>query len=646
MSQAARKNPVPAAKGDATTPPHAPGLAEAPRAFRHDTVREGTVDPRDLLRTLALHMAKRPGPAPATAPADRPVPDDAELHHLGLGPLDPDPELLALVDPADAVRLRYLPLRRDRDTVIVAVADPSGLAAVRRALTGLPGAPAFAVASTAQIHDALTRHCRAALSAAANSRPRPDESCRGWTGRRPALVGLSLVFLLAVTALLAPQIAVLGMAAWIGAALLLNGALKITMLLASMDRGHRAARERRPDRLPRVSILVPMLHETDIADRLIRRMGRLSYPRDLLEICLVYEEDDTATRRHLGDRPLPYWMRLIEVPRDTLQTKPRAMNFALDFCRGDVIGIYDAEDAPEPDQIWRAVSRLAAAGDDVACAQCALDYYNSRTNWISRCFTVEYAILFRVILPGLERLGLPIPLGGTSVFFKRGVLEELGRWDAQNVTEDADLGMRLHRRGYRCVLAASTTYEEANFRALPWMRQRSRWLKGFLQTWMTHMRRPRQLWRDVGGTGFFVIQALFLGTVTSFLLAPVVLPMWLMTLGVTLPIYAMVPTALLWALIAGFVATEAFLVALGVVALRRRPEHAPARWTVMMPLYWPLGALAALKAIWELFARPNWWDKTAHGINDAACQAEIDRLTRHPAKEKDAAPAASTGAGG
>ena len=173
------------------------------------------------------------------------------------------------------------------------------------------------------------------------------------------------------------------------------------------------------------------------------------------------------------------------MPADALKTKPRAMNYALPFCRGDIVGVYDAEDRPDPGQIRAVVQHLQAAPPEVACVQGYLDFYNSADNWLSRCFTLEYAIWFRVVLLGVQRLGLPIPLGGTSVFFRRGVLEQIGAWDAHNVTEDADLGMRLARFGYRCEMIASTTWEEANCRVGPWIRQRSRWLKGYALTWAT-----------------------------------------------------------------------------------------------------------------------------------------------------------------
>jgi cellulose synthase/poly-beta-1,6-N-acetylglucosamine synthase-like glycosyltransferase len=266
--------------------------------------------------------------------------------------------------------------------------------------------------------------------------------------------------------------------------------------------------------------------------------------------------------------------------------------------------------------------------------QCALDYYNARTNWLSRCFAIEYAILFRVILHGLDALKLPIPLGGTSVYFRRTILERLGRWDAHNVTEDADLGMRMKRLGYRCEMVDSTTYEEANFRLRPWVRQRSRWLKGFMMTWMTHLGRPRALYRDLGPVGFVIFNVLFLGTMTAFATAPIVLPLWLLTFGVDLRFYTLLSPLFLGVMIAAFVMTELILLLRGYGATNGADHRHLRSFLPTMIFYWPIGCLAAYKAIFELFTRPSFWDKTAHGINDADYQGEITRLTSRKLPKK------------
>jgi cellulose synthase/poly-beta-1,6-N-acetylglucosamine synthase-like glycosyltransferase len=247
-----------------------------------------------------------------------------------------------------------------------------------------------------------------------------------------------------------------------------------------------------------------------------------------------------------------------------------------------------------------------------------LDYYNPRTNWLSRCFTIEYAGWFRLILPGIARLGLVVPLGGTTLFFRRDILDRLGGWDAHNVTEDADLGLRLARHGYRTELIDTVTGEEANCRALPWIKQRSRWIKGYMMTWAVHMRSPALLWRQLGPRGFVGVQILFFGSFAQTLLAPLLWSFMLVPFGLDHPLLAVLPPAAVWAMIAIFLLSEAVNLAVGIIGLRRTRHRLSAWWVPTMKLYFPLATVAAYKALVELVTRPFYWDKTSHGLFDHA----------------------------
>ncbi|MEM1300431.1 MAG: glycosyltransferase family 2 protein, partial [Pseudomonadota bacterium] len=370
-----------------------------------------------------------------------------------------------------------------------------------------------------------------------------------------------------------------------------------------------------PD-LPVISIMVPLFREAGMIRPLLVALGRLDYPRDRLDVKLVVEAADTATRVALAKAALPAWCSLVVVPEGRPRTKPRALNYALALCRGSLVGILDAEDCPAPGQLRTVAEAFAAAPPEVGCVQCQLSYHNARENWISRCFHLEYAIWFDVLLRGWERLGLPVPLGGTSVYFRRDALVESGAWDAHNVTEDADLGMRLHRHGWRTRLIDSTTLEEANARAWPWIRQRSRWLKGYLLTWLSHMRAPRMLWRDLGPKGFLAINFLLLGGAASYLAMPlfwVAVVAWLVT-GDSLW-GRVVPDGALWPLYTSLAVGQAIMLATAALAMHRRRALDLLLWVVTLPLYWSLGALAAWKAIAELLVAPYYWDKTRHGVS-------------------------------
>jgi len=371
-------------------------------------------------------------------------------------------------------------------------------------------------------------------------------------------------------------------------------------------------------RLPVVSIMVPLFKEREVAGHLIRRLERLNYPKELLDICLVVEEDDETTRDTLSHTHLPDWVRIIKVPKGNVRTKPRAMNFALDFCRGTIIGVYDAEDAPHADQIHQIVRRFHERGPQVACLQGLLDFYNPRTNWLSRCFTVEYNTWFRVFLPGLARLGFAVPLGGTTLFFRRAALEKLGGWDAHNVTEDADLGIRLARHGYRTEIVHTVTEEEANCRFVPWVKQRSRWLKGFAITWAVHMRSPLKLLKDLGFKKFLGVQILFIGTLSQFLLAPLLWSFWLIPFGITHPMQTVVSNSVLLTLGIVFLVAEVVTIAVGVFAISNKAHRFLIPWVPTMHFYFPMGTLAAYKAFYELLTQPFYWDKTTHGVYSRA----------------------------
>lgn len=354
---------------------------------------------------------------------------------------------------------------------------------------------------------------------------------------------------------------------------------------------------------PRVSILVPLFRESAVLPRLIETLELLEYPHDSLEVLFLLEEVDTQTASSLSKISLPSFIRNVIIPKDWLQTKPKAMNYALPHCTGDIVGIYDAEDRPDPDQILKVVDHFLAAPANVACVQGYLDFYNSRSNWISRCFAIEYATWFRVIMKGVQTIGLPIPLGGTTVFFRRSILEEIGGWDAHNVTEDADLGMRLARLGYRCEMVNTTTWEEANNVPLAWVRQRSRWLKGFAMTWATHMREPAKLFRDLGPAGFFSFHIILLGGLNSFLAAPIFWVLWLAHFSAPVVPFDAVPTFLWW--VFTFIMIIGQIVMLSAMLISTSHKHLRhlIPYIFALPFYWPLGMLASYKAWQNCFLR-------------------------------------------
>ena len=473
----------------------------------------------------------------------------------------------------------------------------------------------MALAPPAAIETALLAVRGAQMARLAEHRVPEPLSCRRFQATTAPWLG-GACLLLAAVALFWPPGFLVALTVWTVLTLLLTMLIKGAALGLTLRHPPGDDPPLAIARLPVVSVMVALYQESDIAARLVRRLGRLDYPRHLLDIVLVVEEGDAMTRAALAGADLPPWMRTVVAPEGTVKTKPRALNHALDHCRGAIIGVYDAEDAPELDQLRRVVDRFYRRGPEVACLQGVLDYYNPRTNWLARCFTIEYASWFRVILPGLQRLRLPIPLGGTTLFFRREALLALGGWDAHNVTEDADLGMRLARRGYRTELIETTTYEEANCRTLPWIKQRSRWIKGYMMTYATHMRAPLVTLREMGGWQFAGFQVLFLGSLTQTLMVPLLWSFWLMSLGLPHPVAPYFPALILHAGFALFVASEVLNIAIGLVGLRRSGQNISGFWVPTLTLYHPLAALGSYKAAWEMMKSPFYWDKTSHGLFD------------------------------
>ena len=587
-------------------------------------LRDGVVKGDDLVKALAL-QTQRHGRVTDILLARAALPPDqlytALANHWETSVIDParmppDVQLIDTLGAATCLRQSMLPWRNIGGATVIATAEPEDFLRHRDDLIRLFGPVALAITPLRAVQETVLGLRGKQLAQAAETRVPAAESCRtlGGTGLlRPLLIVAAIVTLLSM---LWPLAVLWLLTGWTFLTLLLCTLLKAAAGLAAFAR---TAPDPAPPiiaRLPIVSVIVALYRESDIAPRLVRRLDKLDYPRERLDIVLVVEADDYMTRDALAGADLPPWMRVVVVPDGQIKTKPRALNFAMDHCRGSIIGVYDAEDAPEPDQITRVVQRFHQRGPEVACLQGMLDFYNPTTNWLSRCFTIEYATWFRIILPGLQRLGLPIPLGGTTLFFRRAALEELGGWDAHNVTEDADLGMRLYRHGYRTELVPTTTGEEANCRTLPWIKQRSRWLKGYMMTWATHMRDPVLLWRQLGPWQFAGFQVLLLCTLSQFVLVPVLWSFWLPWVGLPHPIADALPPLVTVGLIGVLLLTEVVNLSLHLSALRLSGHRFSRWWVLIMHFYFPLGALASYKAAWELVRKPFYWDKTAHGHFD------------------------------
>lgn len=398
------------------------------------------------------------------------------------------------------------------------------------------------------------------------------------------------------------------------------------------DRSCDAPRQR-ADNLPVYTILCPLYREASVLRQLVANLRRLDYPHSRLDVKLLVEGDDHETLSALDGLRLPDWIEVVVAPPALPRTKPKALNLGLARARGLYLTIFDAEDRPHPGQLRAALACFetderkrssSPSGARLGVVQAPLEIDNRLESFAAAQFALEYDAHFRIMLPALARLGLPIPLGGTSNHFRTEDLKMLGGWDPYNVTEDAELGLRYASAGYRTAVIASTpTREEAPVTLGQWQSQRSRWIKGFLQTWLVLMRRPVHYWQRLGPIGFVSMQASLIGSAACSLAhAPVVLG-----LLIACVLGNLTPCAETGLLGIGYVT------AISLLAAGRLRLSTPLLLS-LAPLYWCLHHVPAVRALWGLWRRPHFWAKTEHGRSrmiPGLLQGSQPARTGHPA---------------
>ncbi len=389
--------------------------------------------------------------------------------------------------------------------------------------------------------------------------------------------------------------------------------------------------------LPIYTILVPVYKEKEVIKDLLKNLQNIDYPQYKLDVCILLEKDDIETIEVVNNMDLPSNYRPMIVPTYKPKTKPKACNYGLIRAKGEYVVIYDAEDRPEPDQLKKVYLCYKKLPDEFVCIQAKLNYFNSGQNILTKWFTQEYSMWFELLLVGIMQMKTPIPLGGTSNHFKIDFLREVGAWDPFNVTEDADLGVRLFKKGYKTAVVDSRTWEEANSHVGNWIRQRSRWIKGYMQTWLVHMRHPVELYKSLGLEGFIGYQAMVLGTP----LLPVINPFfWLMLIWWYLTkdvwISSLFPgifyyMAAFQLFFGNFMFTYTNTVGMYWVirdcALKgKQPfSYGLIKYALLTPIYWVLMSVAAYKALFQLIKNPFYWEKTNHGLSTMRHDTTVDR---------------------
>lgn len=398
-------------------------------------------------------------------------------------------------------------------------------------------------------------------------------------------------------------------------------------------------------KLPAYSILCPLYKEADVVPQFLKAIAKLDWPVSKLDVMLLLEEDDLDTIGAVNRMPLPSYVRVIIVPDSNPKTKPKACNYGLSFAKGEFLVVYDAEDVPDPMQLKKAYLGFTTLPRDIRCLQAKLNYYNPHQNFLTRLFTAEYSLWFDLTLTGLQSLNSAIPLGGTSNHFRTADLRQLKGWDTFNVTEDADLGIRLFKNGYKTAIIDSTTLEEANSAVANWFRQRSRWIKGYMQTYLVHTRDFAKFVRESGLRHAFVFQLTVGGKLLFLLVNPL---MWLVTLSyfvfythtssiIELVFYPPVSYLAVFSMVFG----NFLFLYYYMVACAKRNQWSLVKYVFLIPFYWAMMSFAGVIALYQLFFKPHYWEKTVHGLHlkNQVAKASIVASTARPVVTERPVPA-------
>ena len=536
-------------------------------------------------------------------------------------PLDGVPRALCPINDErliEAGAAGMLPLAVDDDLCLVVAPR-----AAHRIIGMIEDNPArarrFRFTSAERLNRFVLRYAGKALAARASEQIKQTwPMLSAARSRRPGkIVPLAIIGLLSLaSAVVAPAATMLVLEVTLAALFLAWLGLRLAGVFVA-SRARDASPGLSDDALPVYTIISALYREAASVDGLLSAIERLDYPAEKLDVIIAVEADDRDTRAAIASRKGRMPIAVIPVPSAGPRTKPKALNVALPFARGTFTVIFDAEDRPEPNQLRRALQAFHAGGDDLACVQARLCIDNTADSWLARLFTAEYAGQFDVFLRGLSALRLPLPLGGSSNHFYTATLREVRGWDPYNVTEDADLGMRLARFGYRSDMIDSTTYEEAPAQIGPWLRQRTRWFKGWMQTWLVHMRQPRLLLRDLGLPGFLAFQLIVGGNALAALVHPLFMAGLIYSVSSGTPMWrADSAAAAILATLYGTIVVIGYLISafLGWLGLLRRGLLSTAWVLILTPAHWLLLSLAAWRALYQLVVAPHRWEKTEHGL--------------------------------
>ncbi|MFZ2970034.1 MAG: glycosyltransferase [Minisyncoccia bacterium] len=366
--------------------------------------------------------------------------------------------------------------------------------------------------------------------------------------------------------------------------------------------------------LPVYSVIIPLYQEEGVIGQIKKAMTAIDYPSYKLDFVITLEEYDYATRKAVAEAEFPRNFRILILPDVKPKTKPKALNVVFSHLDGDFFTIYDAEIIPDKDQLKKACL-LFKKYPDISCIQTLLDHYNYDQNILTKWFNAEFAFYYDMFLPGLQSLNYPIPLSGHSTHFRIAVVQKIGAWDPYNVAEDCDLGIRLRRFGYKTAIMRSYSREEATSNFKNWLNQRSRWMKGFLQTTIVHMRHPFRFKDELGGWRYFIAFLLLVpGTVIinfSNLGFWILFILWIVFQPQIIKDFF--PGIILHISVLCFLLGNFIFIYLNLIGLYQRKRFSLVKYSLLTSIYWIMLSLGCIKAVAQLITNPYHWEKTKHG---------------------------------
>lgn len=370
---------------------------------------------------------------------------------------------------------------------------------------------------------------------------------------------------------------------------------------------------------PSYTIFCPLYKEGNVIPQFIEAIEKIDYPKDKLQVILLLEEDDNKTIDKAKSINLPSYFNIKIIPNSHPKTKPKALNYGLQYAKGEYCVVYDAEDIPDPLQLKKVVIAFEKSDASIKCVQAKLNFYNPFQNILTRVFTAEYSLWFDLVLTGLQSSHAVIPLGGTSNHFHTQELKDMHGWDSFNVTEDCDLGLRLVKHGYQTALINSTTLEEANSNIFNWFNQRGRWIKGYMQTYLVHVRNPKSFIKRAKLRQFIIFQLVIGGKVMSLFINPL---MWAITIAYFAfrPflghfIESFFPPPILYMGVICLVFGNFLYLYYYMIGCAKREHYSLIKYAFLVPIYWLGMSLSGWNALYKIMTQPHYWAKTKHGLH-------------------------------